>query len=387
MPNKPRVVLLSTVAAPFQCEVADAMREAGKWDYHLVFAHGPAVNRGPHWAVDRVADQVHLGTGEAQAYEWSRSKLEGLRPDLLLCSTYRGPLAQAAFAYADRHSTPVGLWAEQPDPVSALKEPIKRVMVRRLVSRFSFVIAIGDRAWRLYKASVGVQRAHLVPYGQDLSRHFAVQRELTGRPLRFLFSGQLVSRHNIGMLFDALASVAEQEEKPFSVTVAAAGPEQRRVDAALQRSPRLLANLRYDRSYKTWEDRVRPFVSSDVLLYPSSYSGWGLVVPEAMAAGLLVVTTSGVEAARYFITPGVDGLLVDRTATSVREAIKWCLNNPLTVRRMGLAARSGAERGASKRTASVLGDVLGRYLQPDGEGDRIRRQLRAAPTVEARPEL
>ena len=58
------------------------------------------------------------------------------------------------------------------------------------------------------------------------------------------------------------------------------------------------------------DDELRAWYhAADALAFPSLKEGWGLVVLEAMAAGLPVVATD-IPVFREYLTPGVDALLV-----------------------------------------------------------------------------
>src|SRR5205085_11759892 len=58
------------------------------------------------------------------------------------------------------------------------------------------------------------------------------------------------------------------------------------------------------------DDELRAWYhAADALAFPSLKEGWGLVVLEAMAAGLPVVATD-IPVLREYLTPGVDALLV-----------------------------------------------------------------------------
>ena len=60
---------------------------------------------------------------------------------------------------------------------------------------------------------------------------------------------------------------------------------------------------------------------------PSRYDGWGLVIPEGMAAGLPVIATNRMGAALDLIRPGINGWLItagdlDELAKAISEAVQ-----------------------------------------------------------------
>src|SRR5207302_9582270 len=52
------------------------------------------------------------------------------------------------------------------------------------------------------------------------------------------------------------------------------------------------------------------YAAADVLCVPSRYDGWGLVVPEGLAAGLPVIATDRMGAAVEFLETGRNGWLI-----------------------------------------------------------------------------
>ena len=68
--------------------------------------------------------------------------------------------------------------------------------------------------------------------------------------------------------------------------------------------------------------------SADVLVVPSVFEPWGLVVHEGLAYGLPVITTDQVGAAEDLIEPGVNGYVVapgssEDLATAMQAVDEW----------------------------------------------------------------
>ena len=235
--------------------------------------------------------------------------------------------------------------------------------MKRNLRNARFILGIGDRAVKFYKEIVSGD-VYLIPYAQDLSLHFAIGKnpKSDNERVTFLFSGQLVERHNIRLIAKALVELYRGYPNEFRFVIAGYGPEEPAFWKIVRRKPGLEKQIIYDRDYKTWEDRVRPFSYSDVLVYPSKHSGWGLVVPEAMASGLVVISTPYVEAARYYINNGVNGIIIEPTLSQLYTQMEWCINNKNSVYEMGQKARLDAHKGTADYRAKEFCDVIGNYL-------------------------
>ncbi|MEO0454734.1 MAG: glycosyltransferase family 4 protein [Verrucomicrobiota bacterium] len=84
--------------------------------------------------------------------------------------------------------------------------------------------------------------------------------------------------------------------------------------------------------------------SSDLLVFPTLYDGFGMVVTEALSRGLPVLTTPCAGACS-FIRHRENGLIIQEDSeTELAEALKWCLNNKKLCKQMRpLAVRSAQD--------------------------------------------
>ena len=81
---------------------------------------------------------------------------------------------------------------------------------------------------------------------------------------------------------------------------------------------------------------------SDVLLFPSLFEGFGLVITESMSQGTPVITTDRT-AGKDFIENKKNGWIVEAGSTnSLKVAIEGILNSPESVASLGLAAHKTA---------------------------------------------
>lgn len=91
------------------------------------------------------------------------------------------------------------------------------------------------------------------------------------------------------------------------------------------------------------EELARQLPSFDVLILPSRFDSFGMVVAEAMACGLPVIVSENV-GAREMVIPYANGLVVPvADAGALARAIKWFLENRQRLPEMSKAARRKAE--------------------------------------------
>lgn len=83
--------------------------------------------------------------------------------------------------------------------------------------------------------------------------------------------------------------------------------------------------------------------SGNVLVLPTLVEGLPLVILEAMACGIPVITTPNAGISDI-ITNGVEGFIVPiRDVEAIKEKLEWCYQHPQELAEMGLAARRKAE--------------------------------------------
>lgn len=175
----------------------------------------------------------------------------------------------------------------------------------------------------------------VIPYGfpavaEGLSR--ADYR--AGRPLRLLFVGGLSQRKGIADLFAVAAALGPKVE--LTIVGHKATNNCPALDAALSRH-RWIPSLPH-------ADVLRLMQAHDVLVFPSLFEGFGLVITEAMSQGTPVITTDRT-AGPDLIEHGHNGWLIEAGSTpALQAAIEELLRRPESVAQVGQAARETARR-------------------------------------------
>jgi starch synthase len=151
-------------------------------------------------------------------------------------------------------------------------------------------------------------------------------------PLRVLYVGSLGQRKGLSYAIDALAALGKQVSLTLIGKVKA--PHCRPLIAALERHhwieslphPQILEQMR----------------QHDVLLLPSLFEGYALVISEALSQGLPVITTAHSGGA-YTIRNGLEGFIVPiRDSQSIAERLQHLADNPNQLATMRQACLSRA---------------------------------------------
>jgi glycosyltransferase involved in cell wall biosynthesis len=106
------------------------------------------------------------------------------------------------------------------------------------------------------------------------------------------------------------------------------------------------------------------YINANVFVFPSLVEGFGLVLLEAMACGIPVITTPNT-AGPDIITDGVEGFIIPiRDVDALKEKIEWCYGHPAELAEMGRAARRKAEQLTWTRYQQQLSAKVMALLEP-----------------------
>jgi glycosyltransferase involved in cell wall biosynthesis len=203
------------------------------------------------------------------------------------------------------------------DSARGLKQVVKHQVLRRVVGWCDGVFSCG-RLGAQYFAKYGAdpQRCFYFPYEPDYDLiqsltdaeiHDAARRfSLAPDRRRIVFSGRLAQQKRPDLLLDAFAAIAGQRPE-WDLLVIGDGPLRQQMQSRL---PLELAHRVRWTGFLDHQATVSAlYRMCDVLALPSDYEPWALVINEAVAAGLAVVTSNVVGAAAELVRDGVNGRL------------------------------------------------------------------------------
>jgi len=221
--------------------------------------------------------------------------------------------------------------------------------VRRQLREFEEVdvILCPSNAVRESFVSAGLPETKLivVPHGVDLQveQTLCDRARTPGDHLRVLYVGQLHYRKGLRYFAQALQGYASTEIEcrivgpDFGLSGLASTPGAERF---IKTGP------------KKGRDLLAEYAEADVFVLPSVEEGFGLVVLEAMRAGLPVIITSAV-GAKDFVTNGVEGWVVPPAdPEALRTRIEWMRTHPAERQAMGRAAARRAQTAGSWTTSA-----------------------------------
>lgn len=229
--------------------------------------------------------------------------LDRLAPDALAVPSYSTPDARAGLAWcrARRRSAVMMFDSRREDTDRAgWREAIKRTIVRQ----FDAALVAGTPQ-RAYAVDLGIPASHVFqPVDVVDNARFARLAAEVDRPTddarRFLVVARLTPVKGLDVLLDAYARYRAAAEAPWALVVVGDGPERARLEA-LACDGVTFAGFAQGDDLGAWYGRA------DALVLPSHKDTWGLVVNEAMAAGLPVIVSTGAGCAVDLVDEGANG--------------------------------------------------------------------------------
>jgi glycosyltransferase involved in cell wall biosynthesis len=176
-------------------------------------------------------------------------------------------------------------WEVEGEPRDAM-----RALEKRVVRASDRVVVTGHAtAARLRDDHPGRSIAVVIPGGDRLSRR--PRGTGNGATIELLFVGSIIPRKRLDLLLDAVERISDPRLALTVVGDWGRDPEHARTTAArIAASPTLRARTRAVGTIDD-EELARCMARADALVLPSTLEGYGIVLAEALHAGLPVIAT------------------------------------------------------------------------------------------------
>lgn len=260
-------------------------------------------------------------------------------------------------------------------PPSRWRTHLRRALVKRAAGFIAYGTTSRDYLVQLgarpEDVSIGINTVDTRFFSIETDRHRAMERHRPGRaggegrPLekaRILSVGYLTPRKQVHRLLEAVERLAATRSD-FVLDIVGDGEDRARLERHVQ--GRGLGEYVAFHGFKQRAELPAYLARSRCFVFPSGFDIWGLVLVEAMAAGLPVVSSTRAGAVVDLVEDGVTGFAVDFEETEeVAKRIGWMLDNPALAREMGMRGRGAIEEKASiARSAEGFTEAIMRVLE------------------------
>lgn len=365
--SKKPVLFISNVPSPYN---VDYLNELGKLrNVTAVFERGFSSERDQSWKKLNIRNfdcRILNGLYTAVDAAFSPGVVRYIhqhRKDHIIIGNPATPTGIIAILYCKLFRIPFILQSEGgiPKDGRGLKEKIKYFLMH-------------DAA--LYLSGMSLKNEYFLAYGADAARvrqypftslfqkDIAESVPTTAEKMELrkqlgidaermvLFVGQFIPRKGVDLLLRATVNL------PRGTRVVAVGGE------STEEYKALAEELKLDNvSYVSFADKetVRKYYrAADVFVLPTREDTWGLVINEAMAAGLPVITTTACVAGVELVEDDRNGYVVEpENWETLHQKMKYLLNNGELCGRMGEESLRRIQPYSLENMALVIDQALG----------------------------
>ncbi len=225
------------------------------------------------------------------------------------------------------------LWCGSTKYEKSWRRTLLHPMVKYIINRSNKFIAYGNRA-KEYLNSLGAPEKNIqifyntvdVDYFQEKSENFskkekgALKEKLDIKTNKtILFSGQLIERKGVFELLEGFKDY-QKIDQDTSLLIIGKGQEKENMKEIIKSQN--IKNIVFA-DFIQYDDLYKYYAISDLLILPSREEVWGLVVNEAMACGLPVITTQETGASVDLVKEGKNGFTIpSNNPQAITHAIK-----------------------------------------------------------------
>ncbi|MCK5608124.1 glycosyltransferase family 4 protein [Candidatus Pacearchaeota archaeon] len=210
------------------------------------------------------------------------------------------------------------------------------LFVSKLTNEVISVSSVTGNNLRLL--GVNVENVHLVSNGMDLKRIAEIPQSTVECDI--IFIGRLIREKNVDVL---IKSVDYLREKLPDVMchIIGDGPEKERLMKFAEDSD-VMSNIRFS-GFMEYEDIIARIKASKVLVLPSTREGFGMVVIEAFACGVPVITVNDKRNAASLLVNEDTGFVVNLDSREICDAVHMLIKDDMLHESMAAASKEVAE--------------------------------------------
>jgi len=323
-----RVVIITEIIAPYRIPVFNALAQHNGIDLHVIFlSENDRTQR--QWLVYK--DEIRFSYQVLPSWRrrfgrqsfllnWgAEAALRRAAPDFIVCGGYNYIASWQAMSWARRNRVPFSLWAESTTRdlrggyalIEFLKTRFLRACDAFVVpgkSSVEYLRNYGVPEEMIFTAPNAVDTQLFAKRAEVIRRDSALHRAALHLPARFfLFAGRLVAEKGIFDLLRAYDALSSDLRKEIGLAFVGDGAAR---SALLRRAAATNPGSIQIVGFAQREHLAAYYALADVFVFPTHTDPWGLVVNEAMACGLPVISSDAAGCAADLVQNGWNGRVV-----------------------------------------------------------------------------
>ena len=336
--KKIKVMLITNIISPYRIPLFNFIAEKGVVNFKVIALAEKEENRKWEILRDKIKFDYRVLPGW-HSFIWGKKRevaihinkgitkvLRKYNPDVVITSGYDSLAYWQAFLYCKLHRKKYFLWNGttllSAGSTTGVRGLLKRIIVKgadRYIAYGTkakeYLEYLGAKAENIYISTNTVDmeyfQSKVVEYRNTDS--FMKERKKYPKYL-LLYVGQLIRRKGIIQVLKALDSLGDPD---IGFIIVGSGPEEKNLKTFCKKNK--LQNIFFE-GFKQQNELSKYYALADVFILPSFEEVWGLVVNEALAIGLYVLSSKYAGASYDLIKEGWSGDVFD--PHNIEEIVK-----------------------------------------------------------------
>ncbi|TAE60384.1 MAG: glycosyltransferase [Nostocales cyanobacterium] len=357
-----RIVFYSILPSPYQRDLFLELSRCPEIDLTVYYLE-PACADSP-WPEKPLQDYEHILPGFHLAWGLSRFHFNWHLPlttqaDVVVINGYMNLTTQILLRL-QAQKTPCIFWGEKMVGGSlGLKGKLQKYLARPL-NNCTSIAAIGTKAQQDYQQRFSHHQIDNIHYYCDLTAFAQNLPQRPRNPITILFCGQMIARKGVDILLQAFNHLIQTGENARLLLVG----REAELPHLLETLPEKTRQHIEYAGFQSPENLPQFFHQADLFVLPSRYDGWGVVVNQAIGAGLPVICSDTVGAAYDLIIPGENGdLFPNGNFIALAKILSNYLQKPEKIQIASLASIKKSEQLSPINGAKKWVDVFSKIIQ------------------------
>jgi glycosyltransferase involved in cell wall biosynthesis len=319
--DRPRVVYWNNIPAPYMVERFNALADRANLDFEAWFNERLQPDRS--WEVNEAGwrfpyQYIPSLKIASHRFRFPLPLLSPKPPDVIV-SLYAEPCFLVGWAISQMRGIKIGFWCQVTMDSWVKRREWKNRIKRFVFSRVDATFGSGQES-RAFAMSFGTppEQAFCLPHAIDV-KHYSngrnaalpnresIRSELGLQGVTFIYMGRLWWGKGVNYLLDAFHELQNHIEQEVSLLLVGDGEDGTDLKDKCRRES--IRNVVFA-GFKQKSEIPCYFAASDVFVFPTLGDPYGLVVDEAMACSLPVISTNAAGEIRDRIEDGINGYIV-----------------------------------------------------------------------------
>jgi glycosyltransferase involved in cell wall biosynthesis len=243
------------------------------------------------------------------------------KPNIVIIGGYR---MHNENIFISNKSYLVFYWLERLQNYNYFLNKLKNFIIKIKSKKVDGIISIGKKAENFYK------KFHKtiinIPYSLS-NKNINLKKKKYD--LNFLFVGQLIKRKGVNILIKAISKINDSRIK---FTIVGDGP--------LKKKIKFIKNKNFEYyNFLNKNKLLEVYQKNSILIMPSKFDGWGVVLIEAMMNGLAIISSNNVGAFEEYIKHGINGRKIKGDFLSIVKEVNFFCKNKDKIKEYGMINR------------------------------------------------